>query len=90
MPGSSEIKKPFSRIREEANRYRREACGQACFFHDMGLQRQAGEDRATGRRENYHIQRRTVMERYRSHLILVKAHQEPDTDVWIASIHVQF
>ena len=32
-----------------------------------------------GRRENYHIQRGTVMERYRSHLILVKAHQEPDT-----------
>jgi hypothetical protein len=43
-----------------------------------------------GRRENYHIQRGTVMERYRSHLILVKAHQEPDTDVWRASIHVQF
>ena len=32
----------------------------------------------------------TVMERYRSHLILVKAHQEPDTDGWSASIHVQF
>jgi hypothetical protein len=32
-----------------------------------------------GRRENYHLQRGTVMERYRSHLILVKAHQEPDT-----------
>ena len=34
--------------------------------------------------------RGTVMERYRSHLILVKAHQEPDTDGWSASIHVQF
>ena len=32
----------------------------------------------------------TVMKRYRSHLILVKAHQEPDTDDWRASIHVQF
>jgi len=30
------------------------------------------------------------MERYRSHLILVKAHQEPDTDGWSASVHVQF
>jgi len=30
------------------------------------------------------------MERYRGHLILVKAHQEPDADVWRASIHVQF
>jgi hypothetical protein len=32
----------------------------------------------------------TVMKRYRGHLILVKAHQEPDTDDWRASIHVQF
>ena len=32
----------------------------------------------------------TVMKRYRGHLILVKAHQEPDADVWRASIHVQF
>ena len=30
------------------------------------------------------------MERYRGHLILVKAHQEPDTDDWRASVHVQF
>ena len=42
-------------------------------------------DRRRGRRR-----RGTVMERYRSHLILVKAHQEPDTDGWSASIHVQF
>src|SRR5262249_36004756 len=42
------------------------------------------------RRENRSIQRGTVMERYRGHLILLKAHQEPDTDVWRASIHVQF
>ena len=32
----------------------------------------------------------TVMKRYRGHLILVKAHQEPHTDDWRASIHVQF
>src|SRR5262245_65822702 len=32
----------------------------------------------------------TVMKRYRGHLILAKAHQEPDTDDWKASIHVQF
>ena len=31
-----------------------------------------------------------VMKRYRSHLILVKAHQEPDTDDWRASAHIQF
>ena len=36
------------------------------------------------------IKRGTVMKRYRGHLILVKAHQEPDTDDWRASIHVQF
>ena len=36
------------------------------------------------------IGRRTVMERYRGHLILVKAQQEPDTDGWRASVHVQF
>jgi hypothetical protein len=32
----------------------------------------------------------TVMKRYRGHLILVKAHYEPDTEDWRASIHVQF
>jgi hypothetical protein len=32
----------------------------------------------------------TVTKRYRGHLILVKAHQEPDTDDWRASVHVQF
>jgi hypothetical protein len=32
----------------------------------------------------------TVMKRYRGHLILVKAHQEPDTDDWRASAHIQF
>ena len=32
----------------------------------------------------------TVTSRYRGHLILVKAQQEPDTDDWRASIHVQF
>lgn len=36
------------------------------------------------------IQRGTVVERYRSHLILVRAYQEPDTDDWRASVHVQF
>jgi stage V sporulation protein G len=34
--------------------------------------------------------RGTLMKRYRGHLILAKAHQEPDTDDWRASIHVQF
>jgi hypothetical protein len=42
------------------------------------------------RRDSRRIQRGTMMERYRSHLILVKAHQEPDTDGWRASVHVQF
>jgi len=32
----------------------------------------------------------TVTKRYRGHLILVKAHQEPDTDDWRAGVHVQF
>jgi hypothetical protein len=36
------------------------------------------------------IKRGTAMKRYRGHLILAKAHQEPDTDDWRASIHVQF
>jgi hypothetical protein len=36
------------------------------------------------------IKQGTVMKRYRGHLILVKAHQEPDTDGWRASVHVQF
>jgi hypothetical protein len=41
-------------------------------------------------RDSRRIQRGTVMERYRSHLILVRAHQETDTDGWRASVHVQF
>ena len=36
------------------------------------------------------VGRGTVMKRYRGHLILVKAHHEPDTEDWRASIHVQF
>jgi hypothetical protein len=40
--------------------------------------------------ERRRIKRGTVMKRYRGHLILVKAHQEPDTDDWRASIHIQF
>src|SRR5215475_3031690 len=32
----------------------------------------------------------TVTKRYRGHLILVKGHQEPDTDDWRASVHIQF
>ena len=36
------------------------------------------------------IGRGTVMERYRGHVILVKAHHEPDMDDWRASVHVQF
>jgi heme exporter protein D len=36
------------------------------------------------------IQRGTARERYRGHLILVKAHQEPDTDDWSATAHIQF
>ena len=42
------------------------------------------------RRDSRRIERGTVMERYRSHLILVKPHEEPDADVWRASVHVQF
>ena len=45
---------------------------------------------ATERIDRRRIGRGTVMERYRSHLILVKAHREPDTDDWRASVHVQF
>jgi hypothetical protein len=45
---------------------------------------------ATERIDRRRIGRGTVMERYRSHLILVKAHHEPDTDDWRASVHVQF
>jgi hypothetical protein len=41
-------------------------------------------------RDRRRIERGTVMERYRGHLILVKAHQESDTDGWRASVHVQF
>jgi len=41
-------------------------------------------------RDSRHIERWTLMERYRSHLILVKAHEEPDTNGWRASVHVQF
>ena len=36
------------------------------------------------------IQRGTARERYRGHLILVKAHQEPDTADWSATAHIQF
>jgi hypothetical protein len=42
------------------------------------------------RLDSRRIQRGTVVERYRSHLILVRAYQEPDTDDWRASVHVQF
>jgi hypothetical protein len=40
--------------------------------------------------ERRRIKRGAVMKRYRGHLILVKAHQEPDADDWRASVHVQF
>jgi hypothetical protein len=42
------------------------------------------------RLDSRRIQRGTVVERYRSHLILVRAYQEPDTGDWRASVHVQF
>jgi hypothetical protein len=42
------------------------------------------------RRDSRRIQRGTARERYRGHLILVKAHQEPDTNDWSATAHVQF
>ena len=42
------------------------------------------------RRDSRRIQRGTLTERYRRHLILVKAHQEPDAGGWRASVHVQF
>ena len=42
------------------------------------------------RRDRSRIQRGTARERYRGHLILVKAHQEPDTDDWSATAHIQF
>ena len=38
-PVHPKIEKRFSRIREEANRHRREAWSQAGLVHDMGLQR---------------------------------------------------
>ena len=42
------------------------------------------------RRDRRSIERGTARERYRSHLILVKTHQEQDRDVWRASVHVEF
>ena len=42
------------------------------------------------RRDSHRIQRGTLTERYRGHLILVKAHQGPDIDGWRANVHVQF
>lgn len=42
------------------------------------------------RRDTRRIQRGTLTERYRGHLILVRAHQEPDAGSWRASVHVQF
>ena len=41
-------------------------------------------------RDSGYLQRWTISERYRCHLILVKAHEEPETDGWRASVHVQF
>jgi hypothetical protein len=41
-------------------------------------------------RESRRIQPGTVTERYRGHLILARAHQEPDTDGWSATPHIQF
>ena len=41
-------------------------------------------------RDRRRIQRGTLRERYRGHLILVRAHQEPDAGDWRASVHVQF
>ena len=41
-------------------------------------------------RDSRRIQRGTARERYRGHLILVKAHQELDTDDWSATAHIQF
>jgi hypothetical protein len=32
----------------------------------------------------------SIKERYRGHLILVKAHQEPDGGAWKATVHIQF
>jgi hypothetical protein len=42
------------------------------------------------RRDSRRIQRGTARERYRGHLILVKAHQEPGTADWSATAHIQF
>ena len=44
----------------------------------------------TERIDRYRMKPGTVTRRYRGHLILVKAYQEPDTDDWRASVHVQF
>jgi hypothetical protein len=41
-------------------------------------------------RDSRRIQRGTVMERYRSHLILVRTRHESNTEGWRASVHVQF
>jgi hypothetical protein len=40
--------------------------------------------------ERRRIQRGTAREQYRGHLILVRAHQKPDTDDWSATAHIQF
>ena len=41
-------------------------------------------------RDRRRIQRGTLRERYRGHLILVRVHDEPDAGGWRASVHVQF
>ena len=41
-------------------------------------------------RERRHLERWTLRERYRCHLIFVKAYEEPDTGGWRAGVQVQF
>jgi hypothetical protein len=41
-------------------------------------------------RERRHLERWTLRERYRCHLIFVKAYEEPDTGGWSAGVQVQF
>ena len=41
-------------------------------------------------RDSRHLERWILRDRYRSHLIFVKAREEPETGGWSASVHIQF
>ena len=60
-----------------------------CFLYHS-LANSLATESIERRRDSHRIQRGTARERYRGHLILVKAHQEPDTADWSTTAHIQF